>query len=184
MKKKRSIFQVGLYAVTASFMLAFAALFGGCASGEEDFLPDYGKEEVVSYSVVFKEKGFQDVVVTVKEGEDVVTLPPLRGNAKTGYELVWEQTELVDVTKNIVVNAVERAKTYTITFDLSGGVMDEKSLLVTFDESYVLPTPTLTGFQFVAWLYQGKEIPERGTWQIDGENMQLTAVFETWLGPL
>ena len=201
MRERKIMFRIALLFLTV--------LFGACAenkvdstpkdSGEETVsastpenseeetvsasTPENSEEETVSYSVVFKEEGFADVVISVNEGEGIETLPTFQGTPKTGYVLAWDKTELTVITENTVVNAVERAKKYTITFDLAGGSLDVQSLEVTYDAQYTLPTPSYTGFQFVAWYYGEEEISQTGKWEIDGENIVLTAMFESWEGP-
>lgn len=181
-------FRVLPCAALIALITAFVGCFGGGQSGSSNSgnggtTGGSENNQTVYYSIVFKEEGFSDVTLTVKEGEGVKTLPSFQGQAKTGYELVWDKTELSAVTENIVVNAIQRAKTYTISFDLGGGSMSVQSLTVTFGESYALPTPELSGFTFAAWRYNDLEIAQTGTWQTDGENIILVAVYEAWVGP-
>ena len=140
-------------------------------------------EETSVHSVVFKETGYTDVVIYVNDGEGVETLPACQGQAKTGYKWVWNKTDLSVITKDTVVTAVETAKTYTITFELDGGSLDVQSLEVTYDATYELPTPTHSTYNFFAWYYGDQEISQTGKWKIDGENIVLTAVFNSWEGP-
>lgn len=140
-------------------------------------------EETSVHSVVFKETGYTDVVIYVNDGEGVETLPACQGQAKTGYKWVWNKTDLSVITEDTVVTAVETAKTYTITFELAGGSLDVQSLEVTYDATYELPTPTHSTYNFFAWYYGDQEISQTGKWKIDGENIVLTAVFNSWEGP-
>lgn len=140
-------------------------------------------EETSVHSVVFKETGYTDVVIYVNDGEGVETLPACQGQAKTGYKWVWNKTDLSVITEDTVVTAVETAKTYTITFELDGGSLDVQSLEVTYDATYELPTPTHSTYNFFAWYYGDQEISQTGKWKIDGENIVLTAVFNSWEGP-
>lgn len=183
MKGRKTIFYKSFHTVLLFLAVLFVALFGACADKKTPSKPENSEEETVSYSVIFKEEGFADVVISVNEGEGVENLPAFQGNPKTGYVLVWDKTQLSVITQDTVVNAVEKAKNYTIAFDLSGGSLDVQSLVVTFDADYTLPTPSYTGFQFVAWYYDGEEVSQTGKWNIDGENITLKAEFESWDGP-
>lgn len=183
MKGRKTIFYKSFHTVLLFLAVLFVALFGACGGNKADSTPENSEEETVSYSVIFKEEGFADVLISVNEGEGIETLPTPQGTPKAGYVLVWDKTQLSVITQDTVVNAVEKAKNYTITFDLSGGSLDVQSLVVTFDAEYTLPTPSYTGFQFVAWYYDGEEVSQTGKWNIDGENITLKAEFESWDGP-
>jgi hypothetical protein len=128
---------------------------------------------------------------TVSYDEDYI-LPV--ATPKLGYELVgWQRNgeEFANRGKwnvdeeNIVLVAVYKAKTYTITLDVNGGdALTQTTIQVTYGEAYKLPTPTRestsdTSYSFIGWKINGNSIASEGTWTItEGD---LTAVAE-WKG--
>ncbi|MCL2522494.1 MAG: InlB B-repeat-containing protein, partial [Erysipelotrichales bacterium] len=117
------------------------------------------------------------------------TLPePTRtGHTFNGW---FNGTELISLTgtwviaNNVTLIASWTANTYTITFDVNGGyALNPNTQTVTFGESYVLPIPTKTGYEFVGWNYNETYVASTGTfWNISG-NITLVAQwsYETFV---
>ncbi len=139
-------------------VLCFGMCIGFTACGPDEETPP------TSYTITFKEEGFDDVTRTVEEGKDLpaTEIPVIQGS-KVGYTIAWEQTEFKNVTADITVNAVVTPNTYTITINNNGG-SGSSSLNVTFDSAYQLPTPTRNGFTFVEWRIGAQVFPATGTW--------------------
>ena len=76
-------------------------------------------------------------------------------------------------TTDMTLTALWTAATYTITLDPNDGEIEDDSITVTYDQSYTLPTPTRTGFDFAGW-YNGTKRYASGKWK-DASNVTLTA---------
>ena len=139
-------------------VLCFGMCIGFTACGPDEEPP------ATSYTITFKEEGFDDVTRTVEEGKDLpaTEIPVIQGS-KVGYTIAWEQTEFKNVTADLTVNAVATPNTYTITINNNGG-SGVSSLNVTFDSAYQLPTPTKSGCTFVEWRVGSQVFPATGTW--------------------
>lgn len=128
---------------------------------------------------------------TVSYDEDYI-LPV--ATPKLGYELVgWYRNgeEFANRGKwnvdeeNIVLVAVYKAKTYTITLDVNGGdALTQTTIQVTYGEAYKLPTPTRentsdTSYSFIGWKINGNPIDAEGTWTITEDNLTAVAEWKT-----
>ncbi len=129
--------------------------------------------ETVYYSIVFKQDGQEDIVKVVKKGEELKDLPtPVE---KTGYDIVWSQTEFKDVQSDITVWARETAKSYTVTFDPAGGEVSTTTQTVTYDATpEKFPVPTRDEYVFVCWLYGTTAVLDTTYWAI-AQDVTLTA---------
>jgi len=67
------------------------------------------------------------------------------------------------IDANATLTALWTKNLYTVTFDANGGVCDESSKTVTYDESYTLPSPSRTGYTFAGWFCGDVEY-SGGTW--------------------
>ena len=160
-------------------LLSFLALstVGIAACGGTDTL------SVKKYSVTFSQEGADDVVLWIEHGKQIdQTKIPTLPTAATGYEYVWTHNILAPITGNLSIEAVLRAKTYTVTFDLNGaGSMSETTMSVTYGEEYTLPRPTdgrLSEFQY--WKDEdGERVDSTGTWSIDSD-VTLSAYWVFW----
>ena len=119
---------------------------------------------------------FEDIL----EGSAFTNIPTCV--AKKGYTVEWDEValaKLANVTDNVVVNAVERIKTYTVTLDMNGGTAETKEFIITYGEEYTLPTPSKTEYIFDYWTHNGQKVGISGVWDIDVEGTEVTLVA-TW----
>ncbi len=128
------------------------------------------------HKVTFVQSGSEDVVITVKEGEDVAEsqIPAL--NEKEGYTVAWEEVDLSNITEDITVEAVYTANTYTITYNANGGEVAEATQDVTYDSAYTLATPEKGGYTFSTWVLNGNAVTQEGIWKI-ASNVTLDAIW-------
>lgn len=149
------------------FLLALGACFaiGGCKNSTDD------KQ---TYNITFKQVGQTDVVKTIEKGETLSDIPTPAN--KTGYTVTWDKTDFSNVTDNIIVNAVETANTYTITYDVNGGMIESTTQAVTYDAEYTLATPSKQDYSFLGWYNDGKLIID-GKWSI-ANDVTLVAQWE------
>lgn len=133
-----------------------------------------------TFTVTFKQDGQADKTYDVKEGESFTEIPAVV--EKTGYTVVWNADELAqlnNVSGNVVVNAVETAKTYTITLKAKGGSVSETTITVTYGQAYELPTPTFDDDHiFQGWMYGETKVELTGVWTYDVEAMELVAAWK------
>lgn len=138
-------------------VLCFGMCIGFTACGENE-------PETVSYTITFKEEGFDDVKRTIEQGKDLpdTEIPVIQGS-KVGYTITWEDVDLKNITEDKTVNAVYTPNTYTITINNNGG-SGITSLSVTFDTPYALTIPTRTGWTFTGWKVGNQDFATTGTW--------------------
>ena len=131
-----------------------------------------------TYSVTFVQAGQENVVFEdILEGSAFTNIPTCV--AKKGYTVEWDEValaKLANVTDNVVVNAVERIKTYTVTLDMNGGTAETKDFTITYGEEYTLPTPSKTEYVFDYWTHNGQKVGISGVWDIDVEGTEVTLV--------
>ena len=155
------------------FVLALGMCFtlGGClGSSDGDNSNSNSSQNQLSYTITFKQNGQTDVIKTVDIGEDLTDIPAPK--AKVGYSVVWDVTDFTDITENIVVTAIETANTYTITYDAGEGTVDPATQEVVYDSTPTLAVPTLDGYTFTGWTYNGNAV--LGKWTI-ADNVTLVA---------
>ncbi len=127
------------------------------------------------YNVTFKQNGQEIAVKTVEEGDTLTDIPSVV--PVTGHNVVWNRTDFSNITDHIVVEAIVTPKNYTVTLNANGGQCDKTSVSVTYASAYELPVPTKTGYTFKGW--KGTSVlPQTGEWDIDQENLLLTAQWE------
>ena len=111
----------------------------------------------------------------------------LTNPTKTGYTFIgWTGTDLSEPTTSVTIatgsvgnrsyKANWEANTYIITLNPNGGTVSTKSITVTYDQPYSLPTPEWTGRNFSGW-YEGSKKVASGTWTRTS-NLDLTAQWD------
>lgn len=133
-------------------------------------------------SVTFRQNGVKDIVVTLTEGEALTNVPvPAE---KTGYTVVWDRTDFSSITEDIVVKAIETAKTYTVKLQANGGSVAQETLTVTYGQAYELPTPAHSEHIFDCWTYAGEALEKQGVWELDADGIVLTVKWNEccWSG--
>ena len=137
-----------------------------------------GWAKIPTYSVTFVQAGQENVVFEdILEGSAFTNIPTCV--AKKGYTVEWDEValaKLANVTDNVVVNAVERIKTYTVSLDMNGGTAETKDFIITYGEEYTLPTPSKTEYIFDYWTHNGQKVGISGVWDIDVEGTEVTLV--------
>ncbi len=132
-------------------------------------------------TVTFRQSGQDDIVVIAKKGENLSNIPSV--TQKVGYIVSWKNEDLAklsDITKDVVVIAVEEPKTYTIVFDR----IKDTTFTVTYGEPYQLPT-TIDDMDYLLenWTYNGEEVATSGDgWllDVDGEILLVAKVKSAW----
>ncbi len=139
------------------------------------------------YTIIFVQAGQENIEFTVARGQDFSEQMPTPA-AKTGYTVEWDKTleDLTNLTSNIVVNAIETAKSYVISFSAPDASVAVSDINVTYDNSYALPTPVHNDsehFSFNGWTYNGEPFAINGLkWQIDEDDVTLVATWKEWSG--
>jgi len=87
------------------------------------------------------------------------------------FEGVWL------IANDITLTAYWEANTYTITFSFDDGYSAPAAITVTFGQSFTLPEPTRTGFEFGAWHRDGVGFPSSGIWDIAND----VSLVGTWI---
>ena len=140
--------------------VASMGLLASCGKEEPNPIDD------VTYTITFKQEGYQDIVKTVKEGESLTEFPnPKR---KTGYSVVWDKIEFSNVSSNIIVNAVATANKYTVTYSALGFAIDGTTVELTFDSKCDALDMSLTKGDsiFNGWKYNDTVYTNESIWNI------------------
>ncbi len=157
-----------MLALCGAFILGGCSVLGGTSSDSSS--NNSQSSQVKTYTVTFQQPGQADIQKKVNEGESLTEIPTVK--SKTGYNVSWEDVDLTNISKDIVVKAVEIPKEYTITYDVNGGdALASSTQTVTYDAEYTLATPTREDWGFQGWQY-GDEVYVAGThekWNIDSD---------------
>ncbi len=142
--------------------------------------PDSSEGEEVYYTVTFKQQGRADIVFAqVAENSKFTDIPV--PTQKVGYTVAWDSAELAKlngVVENVIVHAVEKAKTYTLTFAPNGGNVATTTITVVYGQAYELPYPTRSGHTFVSWKNRTQSFSRKGVWKYDISDVNLVAQWE------
>ena len=122
------------------------------------------EEEQAQVTVTFKQNGQEDIVKTLDKGSTLTEIP--MPAEKVGYTVTWEEVNLDNIAEDIVVNAVETANIYTVTYDANGGTLSETTQDVVFDEETTLATPVREDYIFNGWTYEGVAVVDGSKWTI------------------
>jgi len=147
-------------------MLASCNFGGGDTSSSVKTPPNSSEEAPKTYKVTFKQAGEEDVVMEVQEGEDITAAEMPTPKAKTGYTVAWEVNSLTNIKADTVVNVVETANVYTITYDADGGEVTPQTQKATYDNEVALPFPRKDGFTFQGWKLADGTVVLSGPWTI------------------
>lgn len=125
--------------------------------------------QAIRYTVTFDDNGAEAETIpadmTELHYDQTYNLPTENLPEKVGYDFAGWSAEkdgkeplsniknLTDTENDIVaLYAIWTAKSYTVTFDANGGVVEPESMTVTYDKTYEgLPTPEREGYTFSGW---------------------------------
>ena len=77
----------------------------------------------------------------------------------------------------VILLIVFLTSSYTVTFDLQGGTLEDTTMELSDGDLYQMPIPTKKGFAFDNWYYNGEVFPPTGEWTIE-EDITLVARWE------
>lgn len=130
-------------------------------------------------TITFQQEGQADVVKTIVKGTTLTEVPTPA--SKTGYTVVWDETDFTNVTESMTVTAVATAKTYKIILNVGdNATISQTTVMVTYGQAYELPTPSHEDKTFKGWLYNGESFASQGTWELDVAEGELT-VTAKWM---
>ncbi len=177
--KKIFLFILGLGLTVGLFSGCFNSILPGVSSSnggdsqdsssvQTESSQDSSSTQTQTFTVVFHEEGKTDIVREVKEGEDLKNIPT--PTPKTGYTVTWSVTDFTNITENIIVERVETANKYTVTYDAGEGTASVATQEVTYDQAPgSFATATREGYSFICWNYEGKAVQATELWKIDGD---------------
>lgn len=146
---------------------------GGQTSSSAGESVEDSPAETHTFTLVFRQSGKADIVRQVKEGEALKDVP--KPEQKTGYTVTWNVTNFSNITKNLLIEAVETPNTYTVTYDAGEGTASANTQTVTYDKAPEnFATATRKGYSFICWEYNGKAIQPTEIWKI-AEDVTLVA---------
>ena len=137
----------------------------------QEYTATYSKS-AIEYSITYNLNGGTNSEYNVNKytvEQEVTLYDP----AKPGYTFLgWFDSNEQQVNKivkgttgNITLNASwSEANKFTVQLDPNGGSVSDRSVSVTYDALYQLPTPTRDGYTFLGWFEGNYQIPTSGTW--------------------
>ena len=139
------------------------------------------KWNINTYNISYNLNGgtAENAVTYTVEDEIVLTAPTRRGYTFAGWTFDGQDEPQINVTiekgtiGNVSYTANWTPNTYTITYDVNGGMLDNTTQTVTYDATSTLAIPTRTGYTFAGWYYGEAKI-EDGPWTV-AKDITLTA---------
>lgn len=155
--------------------IAGLMIFSGC---DQQSKPPIEPTET-TYTVTFKQEGFDDIVKSVKSGETLSDIPVPQ--TEKGYAVSWESKDFSNICENLIVLAVRVANKYTVTYETgltSGVVITAKTQEVTYNQWVDYYTPTHTDYVFDGWVLKDEKTEiEDGVYTFD-HNITLVAEWK------
>ena len=136
-------------------------------------------EKIVYYKITFKQEGEEDIVFSVESGKSLLETEIPSPKEEKGYKIFWDKTDFNNITEDLTVTAIKKANKYRINFDFDNIAVNEQNyLIVSYNESFVLPMPTSEEYKFVKWINveTGLEFIS-GVYNIS-KNLYLKAIWE------
>ena len=140
--------------------------------------------EINTYTISYELNGGEHTNPDTYTIENAVTLtaPKKTGYSFAGWTYEGQTTPVREVTiakgstgkKTFIANWV--VNQYTITYDANGGTVTPSQQSVIYGSSCTLATPKKTGYSFVGWFSDGKQI-KNGTWT-QASDVTLTAKWQ------
>lgn len=128
---KKTLFGITSTCLLLTSLFGFAACRAPLDSGDGE---NHGDKQ--TYTVTFRQKGKEDVVRSVEHGATLANIPkPIQ---RPGYTVTWEEKDLTNITESLIVNAVESANNYTVTYNLgvnTYATLDSYTAQVTYNET-------------------------------------------------
>ena len=138
--------------------------------------------EPKTYTVTFDSNGGSDVPSQsgiIYAGKATKPEDPVKnGYIFDGWWIEGERWSFVgySVTEDITLVAKWENVSNIITFDANGGILDNSSMTVYYNEYYSLPTPQKLGYEFKGW-YSNNIKYNDGIW-LNKQDIQLIAKWE------
>lgn len=152
--------------------------------GNSPITGDTEPGDVEKYIITFRQSGEEDVVMSVEHGATLANIPqPIQ---RPGYTVTWEEKDLTNITQFLIVNAIESANSYTVTYNLgvnSYATLDEYTVQVTYNEEFTLKTPQYSGSApFLGWYLADENGKATGEQVSDGKYLyaQDVTVIAKW----
>ena len=137
------------------------ALFSTTSDIQNDF---YTKK----YSFNLNATGgiFDNTDININDENVILPIPIKNGYNFLGYSdslngnvIYSNNINDIDLINNTSIYAKWNTKTYTITYDLNGGTLNNPKTNYNIEERFTLPIPTKTGYDFVGWTGTGINSP-------------------------
>ena len=97
----------------------------------------------------------------------------------------FEESGIWEVPNDVTLYAKWTANNYLVTFHTNNGTLpsgyENDEMVVTYDSTYVIPTPTKAGYTFAGWYtsssFSGTALPLEGTWTMEGNKI----LYAKWI---
>ena len=97
----------------------------------------------------------------------------------------FKESGIWEVPNDVTLYAKWTANNYLVTFHTNNGTLpsgyENDEMVVTYDSTYVIPTPTKAGYTFAGWYtsssFSGTALPLEGTWTMEGNKI----LYAKWI---
>ena len=96
--------------------------------------------------------------ITCEEGSLLEAPTP----TKQGYSVVWDYDFTQAVNSDVTITGSWTPNRYSITVSAPGCEIDNQVIEVVFNESFTIDTPSLNGYRFTGWTYNGAKFDANG----------------------
>lgn len=136
-------------------------------------------QEDAKVTITFRQEGYPDIVKTIYQGASLPASEIPTPVEEPGYEVFWDTQSFSNVREDTIVTAYRQAKTYTITYDVDGDLLDGQEDKVTFGDVANLHDPIngKPNHTFMGWFTEdGVEVVSGAVWNIPSD----TTLYARW----
>lgn len=146
----------------------------------------YAVWEIISYTITYDTDGGSisgERVSYTAETDTFTLVKPTR----FGYTFIgWSGTDVTDKQETVTITSGSvgnrsykanwKANEYIITLNVNGGnILDDNTIEVVFDQSFILPIPECQGYEFNGWYYNDNTLVEAGEYDDYDKSIELKA---------
>ena len=137
---------------------------------------DDSTDEPETYKVIFRQNGFEDIVLDIERGSAPDLPAP---QPETGYVVTWEVTEFSNLSSDSIVGVHRIPVQYGITYVVGEGVNNEENPSeINIETEIILKNPSRVGCEFNGW-YEDEACTKKITTISKGKTAPVT-VYAGW----
>lgn len=128
------------------------------------------KFKTISYSFDLNGNGgiYSPVDIEITKNKTILPTPVRNGYTFTGYSdsstgdiITVNNVSDINLINNKTIYAKWELKSYSITYNLNGGIISNQKVNYSINDNFSLVNPTRTGYNFIGWTGSNGNVPQK-----------------------